>query len=137
MSDVSENRNHHRLALAYEVEYSVLSGFDKLNLIQSRTLDFSLTGTRIETSEQLQEGDQISVRIEVPDIQSYWLDDGGNKCFNKTVVMCFGTVRWIRQMGKTDRHEAGIQFSGMTTRDKAYLARLFESSSVLDQESAG
>ena len=135
MADASENRNHQRLTLAYEVEYSVLSGFDKLNLIQARTLDFSLTGTRIETSERLQQNDQISVRIEVPDLQSYWLDDGGNKCFNKTVVMCFGTVRWVREAGK-EAHEAGIQFSGMTTRDKAYLARLFETSSVLGRERA-
>jgi len=136
MADVSENRNHHRLALAYEVEYSVLSGFDKLNLIQARTLDFSLTGTRIETGEHLKDSDQISVRIEVPDLQSYWLDDGGNKCFNKTVVMCFGTVRWVRaQSGNSC--EAGIQFSGMTTRDKAYLARLFEISATANRESAG
>ena len=135
MADVSENRNHHRLPLAYEVEYSVLSGFDKLNLIQARTLDFSLSGTRIETGEQLQKGDHISVRIEVPDLQSYWLDDGGNKCFNKTVIMCFGTVRWVKKAGK-EYYEAGIEFSGMTTRDKAYLARLFETSSVADRESA-
>ena len=135
MAEASENRNHHRLALAYEVEYSVLSGFDKLNLIQARTLDFSLTGTRIETNEQLKEKDQISVRIEVPDLQSYWLDDGGNKCFNKTVVMCFGTVRWVKTQGGSS-FEAGIQFSGMTTRDKAYLARLFEISAAADRGSA-
>ena len=136
MAEVSENRNHHRLALEYEVEYSVLSGFDKLNLIQTRTLDFSLTGTRIETSEQLNEKDQISVRIEVPDLKSFWLDDGGNKCYNKTIIMCFATVRWVREVRK-EYFEAGIQFSGMTTRDKAYLARLFEASQVMDQESAG
>lgn len=135
MPTSSDNRNHHRLALAYEVEYSVLSGFDKLNLIQARTLDFSLTGTRIETGEELRAKDQISVRIEVPDLQSYWLDDGGNKCFNKTVIMCFGTVRWVNAQGENN-YLAGIEFSGMTTRDKAYLARLFETSTVAGQESA-
>ncbi len=136
MAESSENRNFKRLALEYNVEYSVLSGFDKLNLIQSRTLDFSLSGTRIETGEQLKQGDQISVRIEVPDLQSFWLDDGGNRCYNKTVVMCFGTVRWLKNTGE-DKNEAGIQFSGMTTRDKVYLTRLFEESPKTGQESVG
>ncbi|MBW7995086.1 MAG: PilZ domain-containing protein [Candidatus Glassbacteria bacterium] len=136
MAESSENRNFKRVALEYNVEYSVLSGFDKLNLFQSRTLDFSLSGTRIETGEQLKQGDQISVRIEVPDLQSFWLDDGGNRCYNKTVVMCFGTVRWVEDTGE-DKHEAGIQFSGMTTRDKVYLTRLFEEAPKTGQESVG
>jgi hypothetical protein len=136
MSSTADSRNHQRLPLDFEVEYSVLSGFDKLNLIQSRTLDFSLTGTRIHTSEKLNEGDQISVRIEVPDLQSYWLDDGGNKCYNKTVVMCFGVVRWVNSFGKAG-YEAGIEFSGMTTRDRAYLSRLFDESPVAGRGSAG
>lgn len=135
MDTTADNRNFQRLELDFEVEYSVLSGFDKLNLIQSRTLDFSLSGARIDTSEQLGKGDHISVRIEVPDLQSFWLDDGGNKCYNKTVIMCFGTVRWIKDAGK-DRYEAGVQFSGMTTRDKTYISRLFEESSVSGRESA-
>jgi hypothetical protein len=135
MTTTADNRNFRRLELDFEVEYSVLSGFDKLNLIQSRTLDFSLSGTRINTSEMLAKGDQISVRIEVPDLQSYWLDDGGNRCYNKTVVMCFGTVRWIKDV-ENDRHEAGVQFSGMTTRDKTYLSRLFEEANVSEREKA-
>lgn len=136
MPESSDNRGARRLTLDYEVEYSILSGFDKLNLIQSHTKDFSVTGAKIETSEQLKQGDHISVRIEVPDLQSFWLDDGGNKCYNKTVVMCFGAVRWVREVGK-EAYEAGIEFSGMTTRDKAYLARLFEEAPVADRESAG
>lgn len=135
MATTADNRNQRRLDLDFEIEYSVLSGFDKLNLIQSRTLDFSLSGTRIDTSEPLDRGDQISVRIEVPDLQSYWLDDGGNKCYNKTVVMCFGTVRWIKEAG-SERYEAGIQFSGMTTRDRTYLSRLFEEAPVSGSGSA-
>ncbi len=135
MDTTAENRNHRRLELDFEVEYSVLSGFDRLNLIQSRTLDFSLSGTRIDTSEPLDKGDQISVRIEVPDLQSYWLDDGGHKCYNKTVVMCFGTVRWIKEAGD-GKYEAGIKFSGMTSRDRVYLSRLFDEAHVSEQESA-
>ncbi len=135
MSTTADNRNHQRLDLDYQVEYSVLSGFDKLNLIQSRTLDFSLSGTRMETTEPLGEEDHISVRIEVPDLQSYWLDDSGNKCYNKTVVMCFGAVRWVKEV-EGGKYEAGIQFSGMTTRDRAYLSRLFEAPAVTDREGA-
>ncbi len=135
MDTTADNRNFQRLELDFEVEYSVLSGFDKLNLIQSRTLDFSLSGARIDTSEQLGKGDHISVRIEVPDLQSFWLDDGGNKCYNKTVIMCFGTVRWIKD-AEDGRFEAGVQFSGMTTRDKTYISRLFEQSSANGRESA-
>ena len=133
MSTTADNRNYQRLDLDFEVEYSVLSGFDKLNLIQSRTLDFSLSGTRIDTTEQLGEGDRISVRIEVPDLQSYWLDDSGNKCYNKTVVMCFGVVRWV-EVAEGGKYRAGIQFSGMATRDRAYLSRLFEEAPVAGEE---
>ena len=136
MTSSADNRSHQRLPLGFEIEYSVLSGFDKLTLIQTQTLDFSLSGTRIDTSEHLAQGDQISVRIEVPDLQSYWLDDGGNKCYNKTVIMCFGTVRWIKEAGE-DKTEAGVEFSGMTTRDRAYLSRLIEDTSVADKGSVG
>lgn len=119
------DRAHSRRSLEFEVEYSVLSGFDKLLLIQARTLDFSESGAKIETSEELAQGDMLSVRIELPDLNAFWIEENGHKQFQKTVIMCFGTVRWTSQLGE-GVFGAGIRFSGMASTDRAYLRRLLQ-----------
>ena len=124
------DRAHARLSFEFEVEYSVLSGFDKLLLIQARTLDFSESGAKIETGEELKEGDMLSVRIELPDLNAFWVDENGSRQYDKTVIMCFGSVRWISQLGK-GAFGAGIRFSGMANSDRVYLRRLLQEDSLL------
>ena len=124
-----EIRAFPRVALEFKVEYSVLSGFGAIKLIESYTLDFSVSGAKIETTEVLKSGDQLSVRIEVPDLNSYQFDQEGQKKYGQTVVMCFGLVRWVGSP-ENGKSTAGIRFSGMTARDRSYLSRLLDEKSA-------
>ncbi|MFH1067994.1 MAG: PilZ domain-containing protein [Candidatus Glassbacteria bacterium] len=127
---VEEVRGHPRLALVFEVEYSVLSGFDKLNLIQAKTVDFSESGAKIETGDKLAQKDMLSVRIELPDLKAFRDDEAGNRNYGKTVIMCFGTVRWTTPL-EGGGCSAGIRFSGMAVSDRTYLKRLLQEDSIL------
>ena len=100
MADGGDARTQPRRELHFEVEYSVLSGRGELRLIKAGTLDFSLSGTRIETAEPLAEGDRLSVRIEVPELADFREWRVERKPFGTTVVMCFGQVRWISPSGE-------------------------------------
>jgi hypothetical protein len=103
----------------------VLSGFGNIELIGARTLDFSLSGTRIQTQEQLKSNDQLSVRIELPDLDVYEVDQEGKKKYGKTVLMCFGRVRWVGAV-EGGGYTAGVWFSGMSVSDRAYLKKLLD-----------
>lgn len=120
-----EVRAHPRRNLEFNIEYSVLSGFGDIKLIGARTLDFSLSGTKIETQEPLRSKDQLSVRIELPDLDVYEVDKNGKKKYGKTVMMCFGRVRWVREV-ESGGYNAGIWFSGMGVNDRAYLKKLLD-----------
>lgn len=123
MADGGDARTQPRRELHFEVEYSVLSGRGELRLIKASTLDFSLSGTRIETAETLSEGDRLSVRIEVPELADFRMGRVERKPFGTTVVMCFGQVRWISPSGE-GRFEAGVRFLGLSVNNYAYLKRL-------------
>ena len=120
-----EVRAHPRRNLEFNVEYSVLSGFGDIKLIGAHTLDFSLSGTKIETQEPLRSKDQLSVRIELPDLEIYEVDKNGKKKYGKTVMMCFGRVRWVGEV-ESGGYNAGIWFSGMGVNDRAYLKKLLD-----------
>jgi len=123
--DNQEGRVYPRRHLEFKVEYSVLSGFGNIELIGARTLDFSLSGTKIETGAKLKSKDQLSVRIELPDLDVYEVDQDGNKKYGKTVLMCFGRVRWVGSV-EGSKYTAGILFSGMGVNDHAYLKKLLD-----------
>lgn len=120
-----EVRAHPRRNLEFNVEYAVLSGFGDIKLIGAHTLDFSLSGTKIETQEPLRSKDQLSVRIELPDLEIYEVDKNGKKKYGKTVMMCFGRVRWVGEV-ESGGYNAGIWFSGMGVNDRAYLKKLLD-----------
>ena len=122
-------RLHPRRKMRLDVEYSVLSGSGMLKIIPARTLDFSISGARIETKEQLEEGDRLSVRIEVPDLNAFEVGENGNKSYVTTVIMCFGTVRWVKKVGEKGIN-AGIRFRGLSFTDRNYLKRLLEEESL-------
>jgi|GEM_PF-6070185 hypothetical protein len=123
--DDRENRAHPRHELKFKIEYSVLSRLGTIKLIEARTLDFSLSGARIETEEKLKSKDQLSVRIELPDLNVYELDQEGNKNYGKTVLMCFSRVRWVEEM-ESGRYNAGIWFSGIGIEERVYLKLLLD-----------
>ena len=120
-----DDRVHARHDLEFKVEYSVISGFENIKLIETRTLDFSLSGARIETNEELKTSDQLSVRIEFPDLNVFELDEHGNKKYGKTALMCFGKVCWVGTLEHGGYH-AGVRFSGISVADRAYLKRLLD-----------
>ena len=120
-----EERAYPRRNLEFNVEYSVLSGFGDIKLIGARTLDFSLSGTRIETQDKLKSKDQLSVRIELPDLDMYETDQEGKKKYGKTVMMCFGRVRWVGEV-EGGGYNAGIWFSGLGVNERAYLKKLLD-----------
>jgi hypothetical protein len=127
---VKENiRTHPRRELEFDVEYSVISGTSGLKLISSRTADFSISGARIETGEKLEQGDKLTVRIEVPDLNAFLVDDSGKKTYKKTIIMCFGSVCWVKPLD-SGQYSAGIRFSGITVQNRAYLKRLLEEKSL-------
>ena len=124
------NRRHFRLQKEFYVEYTVLSGDHPLSLLKTRTIDLSLSGTKIETAEPLSAGNQLSVRIEVPDLK---IVDGQIKSWpgdERRVIMCFGLIRWIQQGLTPDNTWAGIEFQRMSTDDRIHLARLLELSNT-------
>ena len=118
-------RTHPRRELKFEVEYAVISGSGEMELIHSRTLDFSVSGTRIETDRQLAVGDKLTVRIEIPDLDVFEIDREGKKNYQKTVVMCFGTVRWVKPE-EIGQYSAGIRFAGLSVSNYACLKRLLK-----------
>ncbi len=120
-----KSRSHPRRHLEFSIEYSVLSGFDDIKLVGARTLDFSLSGTRIETQQKLKSDDQLSVRIELPDLNVYEVVQDGKKIYGKTVLMCFGKVRWVGE-AEGGGYTAGIWFSGMGVNDYVYLKKLLD-----------
>jgi len=120
-----EGRIHPRRNLEFNVEYSVLSGLGDIKLINARTLDFSLSGTRIETQDRLKPNDQLSVRIELPDLDTYETDQEGKKKYGTTVMMCFGRVRWVGEV-EGGGCNAGIWFSGLGVNEHAYLKKLLD-----------
>jgi hypothetical protein len=126
-------RTHPRRELEFEVEYSIISGIGGLKLIQSRTIDFSVSGACIETREQLNNKDRLSVRIEVPDLNAFEINGKGKKIYQKTVIMCYGTVRWVKPLDNGN-FSAGIRFSGISVSNFAYLKRLIEEKSLNDKE---
>jgi len=125
-----EVRRQPRHDKEFRVEYTVISGSAPLKVIEARTLDFSLTGARIETRQAISVGDQLSVRIEVPDLQVFQEDEEGEKTYQITTIMCFGRVRWIDPGEGDGSLRAGIRFERMMTSDRRYLRRLFEEESV-------
>ncbi|HUU30293.1 MAG TPA: PilZ domain-containing protein [archaeon] len=118
-------RRHPRHELEFVVEYSVLSGSGMLKLIKSRTLDFSISGARIETEEELKAKDKLTARIELPDLNAFEVDQDGKKTYKNTVVTCFGMVRWVRQ-ADSGQFNAGIRFSGISVRDHEYITKLLD-----------
>lgn len=120
-----EGRIHPRRNLEFKIEYSVLSGFGDIKLIEAYTLDFSLSGAKIETQQRLNSKDQLSVRIELPDLDIYEVDQDGNKKYGNTVMMCFGRVRWVGEV-KAGGYNAGVLFSGMSFNDRNYLKKLLD-----------
>jgi hypothetical protein len=115
-----------RLDRQFRVEYSILSGLGMLSVLDASTLDFSLSGARIETANVLKPGDQLSVRIEVPDLRAYVMGESGKRSFKTTVVMCFGEVRWVKPSEEEGCFSAGIQFEKMSVVERFYLKRLLE-----------
>jgi len=126
-------RTHPRRELEFEVEYSIISGIGGLKLIQSRTIDFSVSGACIETRELSNNKDRLSVRIEVPDLNAFEINGKGKKIYQKTVIMCFGTVCWVKPLD-SGNFNAGIRFSGISVSNVAYLKRLIEEKSLNDKE---
>ena len=120
------NRRHFRLQKEFYVEYTVLSGDNPLSLLKTRTIDLSLSGTKIETAEPLSAGDQLSVRIEVPDLKIIEGQIRTGSREERRVIMCFGLIRWIQQGLTPDHTWAGIEFQRMSTDDRIHLARLLE-----------
>lgn len=125
-----EVRRHPRHEKGFRVEYTIISGSTPLKLLEARTLDFSLSGARIETSQQLGIDDQLSVRIEVPDLQIFQQDEHGEKKYPSTSIMCFGRVRWVDPGKKGKPLTAGIRFERMMIADRQYLKRLSEEKSL-------
>lgn len=123
--DDQGGRIYPRRHMEFKIEYSVLSGFGNIELIGARTLDFSLSGARIETQQKLKSDDQLSVRIELPDLDVYEVDQDGKKKYGKTVLMCFGRVRWVGE-AEGGGYTVGIWFSGMGVNDHAYLKKLLD-----------
>jgi hypothetical protein len=121
-----EVRRHPRHEKEFRVEYTVISGSTPLKVLKARTLDFSLSGARIETRQQIGIDDQLSVRIEVPDLQIFQQDEHGGKKYKSTSIMCFGRVRWVDPGKKGKPLTAGIRFERMIEPDRRYLKRLSE-----------
>jgi len=121
-----EVRRHPRHEKEFRVEYTVISGSTPLKVLEARTLDFSLSGARIETRQKLGIADQLSVRIEVPDLQIFQQDEHGEKKYQSTSITCFGRVRWIEPGKKGKPLTAGIRFERMMQADRRYLKRLSE-----------
>jgi PilZ domain len=124
--DSKEGRIHPRRLKEFKLEYTVISGASPLKLLEARTLDFSVSGARIETMEQLEAGDQLSVRIEVPDLQAFTLGKDGGKIYQSMAIMCFGRVRWIEPGKEGQSLSAGIRFERITEVNRRYLSRLLE-----------
>lgn len=119
-----EARVHPRRLREFKLEYTVISGSSPLTLLEARTLDFSISGARIETMQQMEVGDQLSVRIEVPDLQAFTLGKGGKKIYQSIPIMCFGRVRWIDPGKEGQPLSAGIRFERITEDNRKYLSRL-------------
>ena len=125
-----EVRRHTRHEKEFRIEYTVISGLTPLKVLEARTLDFSLSGARVETEQQLGVGDQLSVRIEVPDLQVFQQDKKGGKKYPTTTIMCFGRVRWVDPGKKNEPLKAGIRFERLATSSRRCLSRLFEEESA-------
>ncbi|MBN2289670.1 MAG: PilZ domain-containing protein [Candidatus Glassbacteria bacterium] len=121
-----EVRRHPRREKEFRVEYTVISGSSVLRVLEARTLDFSVSGARIETRQQLVVSDQLSVRIEVPDLQVFRQDSGGGKKYQTIPIMCFGRVRWVEPGQGDGPLRAGIRFERITEDNRLYLSRLLE-----------
>ncbi|MEA1995988.1 MAG: PilZ domain-containing protein [Gemmatimonadota bacterium] len=129
MMDKKKGRISDRSDMELDVEYSILSGTGDFKVIKSRTLDFSLKGAKIETEEELKPRAQLTVRIEVPDLDVFSIDEKGKKVYQKTAVMCYGRVKWVKPVEGVG-YNAGIRFFGMQTRDVNYLEKLIEEKSL-------
>ena len=119
-----EGRIHPRRLKEFKLEYTVISGSSPLKMLEARTLDFSISGARLETMQQLEVGDQLSVRIEVPDLQSFTRGKDGKKIYQSIPIMCFGRVRWIEPGEEGQPLSAGIRFERITEDNRRYLGRL-------------
>lgn len=107
----------------YRVEYSVLSGAGELAVIPARTLDFSETGARIQTARELKRGDSLSVRFEAPGEKAD--DSSGRQAgFQKTMMMCFGEVRWVSRPEGESLFSAGILFRHLSMVERTYLKKM-------------
>ncbi len=118
-----EMRVFERHPREYKVEYSVLSGVGELAVIPARTLDFSETGARIQTARELKRGDSLSVRFEAPGMK---VDDSADRQagFQKTLMMCFGEVRWVNRPEGESLFSAGILFRHLSMVERIYLKKM-------------
>jgi len=122
--DSQEARLFQRHPREYNVEYSVLSGVGELSVVPARTLDFSESGARIQTGRELKKGDNLSVRFEVPDLNSFDNVPGKGAAYNRTVMMCFGEVRWVSRPEGDKLFSAGILFRHLSLIERTYLKRM-------------
>ena len=92
---VEEKRRYLRLNTELTIEYS-LPNVDKI--CTATTKDISALGLRFETKDQLQEGENIEIKLKLPSAQS--------------AVHAQGRVAWLKKLSLEDTatNDVGVEF---------------------------